>query len=70
MKKYIVLTLPVGLLAGVAISQVIPRKVNKGEVFEVVDQSGEVIWEAPTRSTEHELMRMRRIKTCSECLMT
>ncbi len=50
MKKYIVLTLPVGLLAGVAISQVIPRKVNKGEVFEVVDQSGEVIWEAPTRA--------------------
>ena len=50
MKRHIVLTLPVGLLAGVALCQESPLKVNKGEVLEVVDQSGEVIWEAPTRA--------------------
>jgi len=73
MRKYILLSLAVGLMAGAAISQTVQQRVIQSEVFEVVDQSGqlrvklgtttdgrvvlqlydqsgEVIWEAPTRA--------------------
>jgi len=73
MRKYILLALAVGLMAGAAISQTVQQKVIQSEGFEVVDQngqiraklgttpdgrvflqlydsSGEVLWEAPTRT--------------------
>jgi len=73
MRKYILLALAIGLMAGAAISQATQQKVIQSESFEVVDQngqiraklgttrdgrvvlqlydsSGEVIWEAPTRT--------------------
>ncbi len=40
MKMYVLLALAVGLLAGTAISQVIPQRVIGSEIFEVLDQSG------------------------------
>ena len=73
MRKYVLLSLAVGLMAGAAISQGIQQRVIQSEVFEVLDKSGqlrarlgtttdgkvvlrlydssgEVIWEAPTRT--------------------
>jgi hypothetical protein len=73
MRKYVLLALAVGLMAGAAISQAVQQPVIQSESFEVVDQngqiraklgtttdgrvvlqlydsSGEVIWEAPTRT--------------------
>ncbi len=41
MRKYILLSLAVGLMAGAAISQTVQQRVIQSEVFEVVDQSGQ-----------------------------
>ena len=42
MRKYVLLSLAIGLMAGAAISQVVQQQVIQSEVFEVVDQSGQL----------------------------
>ncbi len=42
MRKYVLLSLAVGLMAGAAISQAVQQRVVQSEVFEVVDQSGQL----------------------------
>ncbi len=42
MRKYVLLSLAVGLMAGAAISQVVQQRVIQSEVFEVVDRTGQL----------------------------
>ncbi len=42
MRKYVLLSLAVGLMAGAAISQAVQQQVIQSEGFEVVDQNGQI----------------------------
>ena len=42
MKKYVLLSLAIGLMAGAAISQAIQQRVIQSEVFEVLDKTGQL----------------------------
>ena len=42
MRKYVLLSLAIGLMAGAAISQAVQQQVIQSEGFDVVDQSGQI----------------------------